>query len=134
MCFGLIVVVGKDSSVDISHHYGLERFREFGAVIAQTALGKFEFQSIVEGSENSVSVYTGALAVGVKAVGEFHTHPWKYPQLKNIAFSPRDIVNTYQARESIPFHQTQYQERIKVEWSEAGAEYDRPDHPRRKGY
>ena len=27
------VFVGKDSSIEISHHYGLERFREFGAVI-----------------------------------------------------------------------------------------------------
>lgn len=27
------VHIGKDSSVEISHHYGLERFREFGAVI-----------------------------------------------------------------------------------------------------
>lgn len=25
--------IGKDSSIEISHHYGLERFREFGAVI-----------------------------------------------------------------------------------------------------
>ena len=27
------IFVGKDSSIEISHHYGLERFREFGAVI-----------------------------------------------------------------------------------------------------
>lgn len=27
------VFIGKDSSIEISHHYGLERFREFGAVI-----------------------------------------------------------------------------------------------------
>lgn len=27
------ISIGKDSSVEISHHYGLERFREFGAVI-----------------------------------------------------------------------------------------------------
>jgi len=27
------IFVGKDSTVEISHHYGLERFREFGAVI-----------------------------------------------------------------------------------------------------
>ncbi len=27
------IVVGPDSSVEISHHYGLDRFREFGAVI-----------------------------------------------------------------------------------------------------
>ena len=25
--------IGKDSSIELSHHYGLERFREFGAVI-----------------------------------------------------------------------------------------------------
>jgi len=27
------IFVGKDSAVEISHHYGLERFREFGAII-----------------------------------------------------------------------------------------------------
>jgi N-acetylneuraminate synthase len=27
------ITVGKDSKIEISHHYGLERFREFGAVI-----------------------------------------------------------------------------------------------------
>jgi N-acetylneuraminate synthase len=27
------VFIGKDSAIEISHHYGLERFREFGAVI-----------------------------------------------------------------------------------------------------
>lgn len=27
------VVIGKDSAIELSHHYGLERFREFGAVI-----------------------------------------------------------------------------------------------------
>ncbi len=27
------IVIGKDSSIELSHHYGLERFREFGAVI-----------------------------------------------------------------------------------------------------
>jgi len=27
------VFIGKESSIEISHHYGLERFREFGAVI-----------------------------------------------------------------------------------------------------
>jgi len=27
------VFIGRDSSVEISHHYGLERFREFGAVL-----------------------------------------------------------------------------------------------------
>ncbi len=27
------IFIGKDSSVEISHHYGLERFREYGAVI-----------------------------------------------------------------------------------------------------
>lgn len=27
------IYIGKDSSVEISHHYGLERFREFGCVI-----------------------------------------------------------------------------------------------------
>ena len=27
------IVLGKTSSIEISHHYGLERFREFGAVI-----------------------------------------------------------------------------------------------------
>jgi sialic acid synthase SpsE/mannose-6-phosphate isomerase-like protein (cupin superfamily) len=27
------IPVGKDSSIELSHHYGLERFREFGAVI-----------------------------------------------------------------------------------------------------
>lgn len=27
------IVIGRDSSIELSHHYGLERFREFGAVI-----------------------------------------------------------------------------------------------------
>ncbi len=27
------IVIGKESSIELSHHYGLERFREFGAVI-----------------------------------------------------------------------------------------------------
>ena len=27
------IFIGKNSSIEISHHYGLERFREFGAVI-----------------------------------------------------------------------------------------------------
>ena len=27
------IYIGKESSIEISHHYGLERFREFGAVI-----------------------------------------------------------------------------------------------------
>ncbi len=27
------IQIGKDSSVELSHHYGLERFREFGAII-----------------------------------------------------------------------------------------------------
>ena len=27
------IQIGKDSSIELSHHYGLERFREFGAVI-----------------------------------------------------------------------------------------------------
>lgn len=28
-----MIIIGKDSCVEISHHYGLERFREFGCVI-----------------------------------------------------------------------------------------------------
>ncbi len=27
------IFIGKDSSIELSHHYGLERFREFGAII-----------------------------------------------------------------------------------------------------
>jgi N-acetylneuraminate synthase len=27
------IAIGKDSSIELSHHYGLERFREFGAII-----------------------------------------------------------------------------------------------------
>ena len=29
------IMFGKDSKIEISHHYGLERFREFGAVIVR---------------------------------------------------------------------------------------------------
>ena len=33
--------IGKDSSIELSHHYGLERFREFGAVIVDVINRKY---------------------------------------------------------------------------------------------
>lgn len=70
------------------------RRREFGAPIARRASGKVELRSISEGSENSVMVDT-RLPPGFEVIGQLHTHPWKYEQLKNLSFSPRDIVNAY---------------------------------------
>ena len=40
--------MGKDSSIELSHHYGLERFREFGAVIMDCINRKYCKKLIIQ--------------------------------------------------------------------------------------
>ena len=40
--------IGKDSSIELSHHYGLERFREFGAVIMDCINRKYCKKLIIQ--------------------------------------------------------------------------------------
>ena len=40
--------IGKDSSIELSHHYGLERFREFGAVIMNCINRKYCKKLIIQ--------------------------------------------------------------------------------------
>jgi N-acetylneuraminate synthase len=42
------IQIGKDTSVELSHHYGLERFREFGAVIMNCINRKYCKKLIVQ--------------------------------------------------------------------------------------
>jgi N-acetylneuraminate synthase len=42
------VWIGKDSSVELSHHYGLERFREFGAIIIDVINRKYCKKLIIQ--------------------------------------------------------------------------------------
>jgi N-acetylneuraminate synthase len=40
--------IGKDSSIELSHHYGLERFREFGAIIIDVINRKYCKKLIIQ--------------------------------------------------------------------------------------
>ena len=42
------IQIGKDSSIELSHHYGLERFREFGAVIMNCINRKYCKKLIIQ--------------------------------------------------------------------------------------
>ena len=42
------ILIGKDSSIELSHHYGLERFREFGAIIIDVINRKYCKKLIIQ--------------------------------------------------------------------------------------
>ena len=70
--------------------------REFNAMIIQSLTGSTnaDFGYFSEGSHDSSSANTN-IASGYKAIGQFHTHPWNYEELQNLAFSPQDILMLY---------------------------------------